>query len=134
MDEGDGPVPEFKADFKNELNYVKINKEDIFNVLKKLNESKSPGPDSIHPRVLKELARELSYPSLLLFNKTLEKGEIPDSWKLANVKPIFKKGKKNSPGNYRPVSLTSIVCKVFERFIRDALCEHLVNNDLLSQD
>ena len=66
--------------------------------------------DAMHPRVLKELSKELSYPFTLLFNKTLEDGKIPDSWKLANVKPIFKKGKKNSPGNYRPVSLTSILC------------------------
>ena len=134
VDEGDGPVPDFKADFNSELNDVNINEEDMYNVLKGLNASKSPGPDNIHPRVLKELARELSYPFTLLFNKTLKDGKIPDSWKLANVKPIFKKGKKNSAGNYRPVSLTSILCKVFERFIRDALCDHLVKNNLLSKN
>jgi hypothetical protein len=59
-------------------------------------------------------------------------GTIPSLWKEAVVKPIFKKGDKSSPGNYRPVSLTSVVCKIFETFVRDALYTHLVDNDLLS--
>ena len=95
---------------------------------------KSPGPDKVHPKVIKELADELARPLKLLFNKTLSEGKIPESWKIANVRPIFKKGNKSSPGNYRPVSLTSILCKVFESFIRDALNNHLVKNNLLSQN
>ena len=61
----------------------------------------------------------------ILFDKTLEHGIIPSDWKLAEVRPIFKKGKKDNPGNYRPVSLTSIICKIFEGFIKNALCKHL---------
>ena len=55
------------------------------------------------------------------FNKSINDGSIPSKWKVAEVRPIFKKGNKTTPGNYRPVSLTSIVCKVFEGFIRDKL-------------
>ena len=58
-------------------------------------------------------------------------GKITFCWKLAEVKSIFKKGNTNSPGNYRPVSLTSIVCKIFEGFVRDALNEHFTKNRLL---
>ena len=74
-----------------------------------LNSSKSHGPNQVHPKVLKELAKQLSYPLRLLFDKTLREGKIPESWKVAEVKPIFKKRNKNSPANYRPVSLTSII-------------------------
>ena len=70
----------------------------------------------------------------LLFNKTILDEKLPVSWKEAEVKPIFKKGCKATPGNYRPVSLTSIVCKLFEKFVRDALDKHLTSNNLLSPD
>ena len=100
--------------------------------LKSLNVSKSPGPDEIHPRILKELSYELSKPLTMLFNKSIHDGKIPDKWKIAEVRPIFKKGSKNQAGNYRPVSLTSVVCKVFEGFIRDAMYTHFITNKLLS--
>ena len=106
----------------------------MYQVLSNLKTSKSPGPDGVHPRLLKELSRELSQPLLILFNKTLNEGNIPDIWKKAEVKPIFKKGSKEDPGNYRPVSLTSLLCKVFEHFIRDALYKHLIKNSLLSKE
>ena len=64
----------------------------------------------------------------------MKNGSIPSAWKKAEVKPIFKKGDKSSPGNYRPVSLTSIVCKIFEGFVREALNNHFMENDLLSKD
>ena len=134
VDEGDSPVPEFTSDFEFELNNITITDEDMYNALNKLNTSKAPGPDSVHPKILKELAREFAHPLRILFDKTLKDGKLPDPWKEAQVSPIFKKGKKNAPGNYRPVSLTSIICKVFETFIRDALCNHLSSNKLLSKD
>merc|ERR1739842_187527 len=92
-----------------------------------------PGPDKLHPRVLRELVNVLARPLTLIFRKSMATGKIPSAWKVAEVKPIFKKGDKSDPGNYRPVSLTSIVCKVFESFLRDALYEHLVKNKLLSK-
>ena len=106
----------------------------MLKALNSLNISKSPGPDEVHPRVLKELACELSYPLTLLFNKSMSEGKIPYLWKEAEVRPIFKKGNKSNPGNYRPVSLTSVLCKIFESFVRDELYNHLVDNKLLSDD
>ena len=105
-------------------------------VKKKLNKFKSnktPGLDGIHVRVLKELEEEIAGPMADLMNKTLRKGELPQDWKDALVSPIFKKGSKSSPGNYRPVSLTSVICKITESIIRDHIMHHLVENSFLSE-
>ena len=59
-----------------------------------------------------ELGRELSVPMSILFNKSSELGKIPLEWKNANVVAIFNKGTKSNPGNYRPVSLTCVTCKI----------------------
>ena len=134
VEEGDDPIPELKVNYKTILDDISINEENMLQVLKNLKISKSPGPDGIHPRILRELCHELAHPLLSLFNKTVQDGELPSSWKEAEVKPIFKKGSKEDPGNYRPVSLTSIICKIFENFVRDALYTHLITNSLLSKE
>ena len=67
----------------------------------------------------------------IIFNKSMEEGSVPCDWKLANVTPIFKKGKKGDPGNYRPVSLTSVPCRVMESCMRDDVVDHLVRNALI---
>ena len=125
-------IPDFTHPNTNLLTNLTICEKDLIDALKSLKVCKSPGPDGIHPRVLKELANELAPPLLKLFNKTVKVGKLPKSWKTAEVRPIFKKGNKATPGNYRPVSLTSVVCKVFESFIRDALYKHLIDNNLLA--
>ena len=70
----------------------------------------------------------------MLFRKFLDYGFIPDQWKTANVIPIFKKGSRKSPSNYRPISLTFVTCKVFESLIRDAIMDYLLANRLLSKE
>ena len=62
----------------------------------------------------------------MLFNRSLEKKQIPDIWKCANISPIYKKGRKDEVNNYRPVSLTCILCKIglLESIIRDKVKEH----------
>lgn len=110
-----------------------IDYEDVLEKLLALNSSKSPGPDGLHPRVLKELANELAEPLALVFQKSLNEGILPSDWKEAQITPLFKKGDKSSPGNYRPVSLTSVVCKVMESIVRDGIIQHLTSNKLLSK-
>ncbi len=96
--------------------------------LSELNPNKSPGPDCMHPRLLKELAPQLREPLTLLFNKSLHDGQLPEVWKRAKITAIFKKGDRKHPGNYRPVSLTSIICKVFEKIIRQHVISHFKRN------
>ena len=100
--------------------------------LDNLNQNKSPGPDMFHPQLLHSLANELSEPLAVLYQKSYDSGILPPDWKEAQVTPIFKKGDKTKPGNYRPVSLTSVVCKVMESIVRDGITEHLTVNGLLS--
>ncbi|KFW63307.1 hypothetical protein AS28_10282, partial [Pygoscelis adeliae] len=86
------------------------------------------GPDGIHPRVLRELAEELAKPLSIIYQQSWLTGEVPDDWRLANVTPIYKKGRKKDPGNYRPVSLTSVPGKIMEQFILRALTRHVRDN------
>jgi hypothetical protein len=86
----------------------------------------------MHPRVLREMADVLAEPLAAVFRKSLSEGTLPTQWKEANVTPIFKKGSKSALGNYRPVSLTSIPCKIMEKIIRNSVFEHLDGNGLLS--
>ena len=103
---------------------------------KRLNNSKvnkSPGPDQLHPRFLKEMSGVLKYPLKKLFSRCMERGKVPETWKTGHVTPIFKKGKKLDPSNYRPISLTSIVCKTVESLVRHEIMQHLLANELLSR-
>ncbi|KAK4816533.1 hypothetical protein QYF61_017734 [Mycteria americana] len=87
---------------------------------------KSMGPDEIHPRVEKELAEVLTKP--LSIQQSWLTGEVPVDWRLANVTPIYKKGRKEDLGNYRPVSLTSVPGKLMEQIILSAITRHVEDN------
>ncbi len=109
-----------------------ITESRVRKVLKSINQNKSPGADKHHPRVLKELQEQLVKPLTELFNKCIDEGYLPPAWKDANVTPIYKnKGAKSSPNNYRPVSLTSIICKILETIVKDEILDHLKRNNLL---
>jgi len=77
--------------------------------LAKLKTDKSPGLDQLHPRVLYELRVIVSYPLLLIFQKSLSSGTLPLDWKLAEVKALYKKGSKSDRGNYRPVVFLKVL-------------------------
>ena len=109
-----------------------ITPEMVAKKLECLNKFKSCGPDNIHPHVLKETASSVSLPLSMIFQESLRAGETPVDWRSANVTPIFKKGDRSDPANYRPVSLTSQVCKVLESIVRGQILEHLESNNLLS--
>ena len=98
----------------------------------KLNVNKSCGPDEIHPQILIELVDLVSKPLALLLNKTMDEGCIPQDWKMTYVSPIFKKGARNKAENYRPTSLTSIVCKLMESFFKDSIMTHMRAENILS--
>ncbi|PKU40459.1 rna-directed dna polymerase from mobile element jockey- hypothetical protein [Limosa lapponica baueri] len=83
------------------------------------------GSDGIHLRVLRKLAEVIAGLLSIIFERSWRTGKVPEDWRKANVIPVFKKGKKKDPGNYRPVSLTSIPGKVMERLILGAILEHM---------
>ncbi|KAK4806905.1 hypothetical protein QYF61_012626 [Mycteria americana] len=105
-----------------------IQGEMVSDLLHHLDTHKSMGPDEIHPRVLKELADVLTKPLSIIYQQSWLTGEVPADWRLANVTPIFKKGRKEDPGNYRPVSLTSVPGKLMEQIILSAITRHVENN------
>ena len=102
--------------------------------LKAMNVNKSPNPDGHHPVLLKELADELALALAIVCQKSLSEGCLPQEWKDAHISPIFKKGKKSVPGNYRPVSLTSIICKVIESLFQDHVVHHITSKQLLTDN
>ena len=127
------PVPDqaFQGDVP--LQTAHICPEAVKAKISKLKPCSAPWPDKISSKVLLELNDELALPLCIIFNKSLNEGSVPQDWKLANVSPIFKKGNKDSPGNYRPISLTCIICKLMESILRDHIMSHLDLHILLCQ-
>ena len=105
---------------------------DVGKLLKQVNPYSAMGPDYIHPCILKEAADTLGLPLLSLFSDSLSTGVLPAAWKEAHVTPIYKSGDRHSPASYRPISLTSIPCKILERLIKKAILTHLQRNELIS--
>ena len=113
---------------------LKLTHEQVHDELRSLNESKSPGPDRLHPKVLRETADTITAPLLTIYQHSLDTGEVPEAWIRARVAAIYRKGIRNAPGNYRPVSLTSICCKVLEKLIRQAFVKHMSQNNLFTKE
>jgi len=111
---------------------VIFSQDDVAKVLSKLREDKAAGADDLPPRLLLQIKDQISYPLFLLFRKSLDEGIVPKDWKMSNVSPIFKKGSRSLAENYRPVSLTSVICKLFESIIRDTLVHHLEQKLLIA--
>jgi len=102
-------------------------------VLSGLKNKKSRTPDDIPAIFFKSVADNVCYPLSILFQKSFESGTLPSIWKLADVVALFKKGDASDPGNYRPVSLTSISCKIMETCIYDEIIAYMRQNNLLSR-
>ena len=99
------------------MNDIAVSKDGVIKLLKGLNPSKALGPDELQPRVLKGLATELSPVFAHLCQQSINTGEFPKEWSLANICPLFKKSDSSFACNYRPVSLTCVPCKLLEHIV-----------------
>ena len=97
-----------------------------------MEDNKSPGVDGIPPKLLIETVDQVSIPVARVFNLSLKEGVVPFEWKEANTVPLFKKGSRIKSENYRPMSLTSVICKLLERLIKDHMVDFLVRHKLLN--
>ena len=107
---------------------------DAATILKKLNGlniSRSPGPDLVNAKILRELAEPI-VPVLSIIFKTYESCRLPLKWKKANISGIYKKGGKHDPENCCPISLTNVICKIMESLIKENLLEFLQKMNALS--
>ena len=130
-EEGSGTLPQLGTGQYNKMKDIYVNPNGVRSYLGKLNPNKASGPDTINARILKECCNELGDILTAIFNKSLKTGQVPDDWHKANVAPIFKKGEKYDPSNYRPVSLTCISCKVLEHILVSNIMTHLQTNNIL---
>ena len=120
--EGSGNIPEATWVYKEKTNGlcdIEITEKLISEKPDRLRDAKAAGADDLVPRFLNGIKQEIVSPLAILFRKVLDEQEVPLDWKEANVIPIFKGGQRCAPSNYRPVSLTSQICKIFEAVVRD---------------
>ena len=111
---------------------IQISEDGVLKMLKGLNPNKACGPDKLPPTLLKNLAGVLAKPLTAIFQSSVDQGYVPEQWKKALVSPIYKKGDRHTAANYRPVSLTSVCCKLCEHAIAKSIMAHLDANNILT--
>ena len=128
-----GDLPNLRQrEFSAKLSDEYFSVETVRKLLIGINTSKSQGPDGLHPKLIYELADVICEPLTMIFNKSFETGIVPDDWKKGQITALFKKGDKKQAANYRPVSLTSVASKIFEKLIRSRIVDHMNSNNLFS--
>ena len=114
------------------MNQIHIMTNGVRKLLECIKTHNATGPDNIPAHLLHILSHQLAPFLTRLFQFSLDSGTVPTDWKTANIIPIFKKGDRHKPSNYRPVSLTSICCKLLEHILYSNIMKHLENNNILT--
>jgi len=111
---------------------VVVSRQGVLSCLQKLDPNKASGPDGIPARLLKMSAENVVGMLTFIFQQSISLGSLPQDWKTANVAPLFKKGSRSKPENYRPVSLTSICSKILEHILASSMWSHLDEHHIIS--
>jgi hypothetical protein len=126
--------PGYDEENRAEMEDILITKEDVISAIRMCADKSSAGCDDIPNVFYRQCANEISFPLQVIFIQSLELGQLPDEWLISKVSPIFKKGSKLSAENYRPVSLTVVACRIFERIIRNHMLGYVLNSGLIRQN
>lgn len=113
---------------------ITVSVDGVAKLLKDINISKAVGPDALPNKALKLAADTIAPMLTTIFQQSIDTGNLPSDWKKANVTPLFKKGSRVDPSNYRPVSLTSVCCKLLEHIIDSQLMKHIYGNHILNEN
>ena len=120
---GDSNIPD--------IGRLVVDERGVLDQIMKRKPDKAPGPDGISPWMLQMCAEEITPVLTDIFQQSIDEGVLPSQWREANICPIFKKGAKDDPANYREVSLTSVVSKILEHIIHSHIMKHLETYNIL---
>ena len=124
-------IPDRQQDSKTNMPEIDISLNGLLKLLHKLKPGKAAGPDMLKPLLLRELRDKIAPIIKVIFDRSLQTGKLPADWTKANVMPVFKKGDKSPVANYRPISLTCILCKVLEHILASNIVKHLNGQGIL---
>ena len=125
-------LPTVSRNIRDSIADLHIQEEGVLKLLRNLNINKASGPDSLPNRILKDCALELAPAVTAIFQSSIDSGQLPDDWTNANIAPVFKKGDRHLPENYRPVSLTSVLSKLLEHIVCKHMLVHLEKHKVLT--
>ena len=111
-----------------------VTEAEVYKYLSNVKPTKSTGYDKIPPKLIKDAAGVISRSLTIIFNKSIISGIFPEDLKIAVLSPIFKKGDRSSCGNYRPISVLSVIAKVLEKIAFDQLCKYFDDNNIISNE
>ena len=127
-------LPDTETNENNIIGEIKVTRQGIVKFLKKQKGNKAMGADEISYKILKQCSEETADYLADLFNTSLQTSELPNDWKHAEVVPLFKKDDPLKPCNYRPISLTSLICKMLEHIIVSNTNQHLSKHNMLNKN
>lgn len=116
------------------MEVITVSLNGVIKLLKNLKPFTTSGPDAIPTRLLKETAEEVAPAVRLLFQATIQQGRLPSIWKKAHIVPIYKKGSRSTSANHRPISLTSVLCKMCKHIIHCSVIRHLTAQKYILSD
>ena len=127
------PLPKMKGAPFPTLDQLTIDTNGVAKLLKNLNPANACGPDGIPNMILKTCEDAIAPALTYIYRRSIQMGQLPVDWRSANISAVFKKGDRNKAENYRPVSLTSVACKLLEHIICRHLWNHLERHNILTE-